>query len=178
MPGCYSPIAADLNQDGRPDIVTVSGFNEVMDPQAVWLMSWINQGREIGVGAYRAGTDPTDHGGGAGALTETVPAVVTGRDRHYPSYTHKSRVTPGGVSNPEVRFHRPDEPNEHVADAGDLLSAALSLGTMDAAAREAGRIAHGSSRQVDLEPMAGGDAVMGGEESVAGARLGPPPARR
>ena len=46
-----TPVAADLDQDGRPDVVTVSGFNDVMDPAAVWLMAWMNDGQ----GRFRPG---------------------------------------------------------------------------------------------------------------------------
>jgi len=94
MPGCYSPIAADLNQDGRPDIVTVSGFNEVMDPQAVWLMAWINQGDAKFVSVPLAREPTRLITVAAGDIDGNgVPVLVTGGLHIYPPYTHMSRVT-------------------------------------------------------------------------------------
>ena len=94
MPGCYSPIGADLDQDGRPDIVTVSGFNDVMDPAAVWLMAWMNEGQ----GKFRPvplAREPTRLiTVAAGDLDGNgVPVLVTGGLHLYPPYTHMSRVT-------------------------------------------------------------------------------------
>jgi len=94
MPGCYSPIGVDLDQDGRPDIVTVSGFNDVMDPAAVWLMAWMNEGQ----GKFRPvplAREPTRLiTVAAGDLDGNgVPVLVTGGLHLYPPYTHMSRVT-------------------------------------------------------------------------------------
>ncbi|MFO1449302.1 MAG: VCBS repeat-containing protein [Opitutaceae bacterium] len=94
MPGCYSPVSADLNQDGRPDVVTVSGFNDVMDADAVWLMAWMNegQGRFTPVPLAR---DPTRLiTVAAGDLDGNgVPVLVTGGMHLYPPFAHMSRVT-------------------------------------------------------------------------------------
>ncbi|MEO7414767.1 MAG: VCBS repeat-containing protein [Opitutaceae bacterium] len=94
MPGCYSPVCADLNGDGFVDLVTVSGFNHENDPQAVWLMAWLNDGHEKFTPVALA-REPThlitvavgDLDGNG------VPVLVTGGFHAYPPFKQMSRVT-------------------------------------------------------------------------------------
>ena len=93
-PGCYSPIAVDLNGDGRPDIVTVSTFNKANDTASVWMTAWLNDGQ----GHFT--TVPLAHSPShfitvaAGDLDGNgVPVLVTGGFFAYPPFTDLNRVT-------------------------------------------------------------------------------------
>lgn len=44
FPGAYSPVLADLNGDGFPDLLACSGFNDWSNPAAVSLMAFENDG--------------------------------------------------------------------------------------------------------------------------------------
>lgn len=45
LPGAYSPVAADIDRDGHPDIVVVSAFNRWDDPKSASLVWFRNDGR-------------------------------------------------------------------------------------------------------------------------------------
>jgi len=45
FPGAYSPVLADLNGDGRPDLLACSGFNDWNNLAAVSLMAFENDGQ-------------------------------------------------------------------------------------------------------------------------------------
>jgi hypothetical protein len=96
-PGCYSPIAVDLNGDGHLDIVTVSAFNKGNDTSSVWLTAWLNDGHEkfTPVPLAHAADSPTHLiTVAAGDLDGNgVPVLVTGGFFVYPPYTHMNRVT-------------------------------------------------------------------------------------
>ncbi|HEU5080585.1 MAG TPA: VCBS repeat-containing protein [Opitutaceae bacterium] len=94
MTGCYSPCPVDLNGDGHLDVVTVSGFNDANNANAVWLQAWINDGHEH----FR--TVPLAHDPthlitvAAGDLDGNgVPVLVTGGFHLFPPFQSMSRVT-------------------------------------------------------------------------------------
>jgi len=94
MPGCYSPVLADVNSDGFTDIVAVSGFNHVNDPNAVWMTAWLNDGRQqftpvpLAHEPTRLITLATGDLDGNG-----IPVLITGGFHAYPLASHMSRVT-------------------------------------------------------------------------------------
>jgi len=96
-PGCYSPVAVDLNGDGHLDIVTVSAFNKGNDTSSVWLTAWLNDGHEkfTPVPLANSADSPTHLiTVAAGDLDGNgVPVLVTGGFFVYPPYTHMNRVT-------------------------------------------------------------------------------------
>ena len=99
MPGCYSPVAVDLNGNGHGhlDIVTVSAFNKANDTSSVWMTAWLNDGHEhfTPVPLANTPTSPTHLiTVAAGDLDGNgVPVLVTGGFFIYPPYTNMSRVT-------------------------------------------------------------------------------------
>ena len=93
-PGCYSPIAVDLNGDGHLDIVTVSAFNKANDMSSVWLTAWLNDGRENFTPVPLAHSPTHLITVAAGDLDGNgVPVLVTGGFFAYPPFTGMSRVT-------------------------------------------------------------------------------------
>lgn len=94
MPGCYSPIALDLNDDRHLDIVTVSAFHNANDSASVSLMAWINDGAQR-FAPIPLASDPTHLiTVAAGDLDGTgIPVLVTGGFHVFPPYIHMSRVT-------------------------------------------------------------------------------------
>jgi hypothetical protein len=94
MPGCYSPVAADLDGNGHMDIVTVSAFNKASDTSSVWLTAWLNDGHQnfTPIPLERSHTHLITVA--AGDLDGNgVPVLVTGGFFVYPPYTQMNRVT-------------------------------------------------------------------------------------
>lgn len=93
FPGAYSPCAADLNSDGKIDVVAVSGFNDWSDPMAVSMMAWINDGQG-GFTPVALAHRPTHLVAAAvGDLDgDGVPEIVTGGFHAYPPFDHVSRI--------------------------------------------------------------------------------------
>jgi len=93
-PGCYSPVAVDLNGDGHLDIVTVSAFNKANDMSSVWLTAWLNDGHGQFTPVPLAHTPTRLITVAAGDLDGNgVPVLVTGGFFVYPPYTDMNRVT-------------------------------------------------------------------------------------
>jgi len=93
-PGCYSPIAVDLNGDGHLDIVTVSAFNKANDTSSAWLTAWLNDGHENFTPVPLAHSPSHLITVAAGDLDGNgVPVLVTGGFFAYPPFTDMSRVT-------------------------------------------------------------------------------------
>ena len=94
FPGCYSPVGVDLNGDGFTDIVTVSAFNEWLNPASVSLMAWINDGSQNFRPVVLAHTPTHLITVAAGDLDgDGIPELVTGGFNVYPPYTAMSRIT-------------------------------------------------------------------------------------
>ncbi|HEX2854372.1 MAG TPA: VCBS repeat-containing protein [Opitutaceae bacterium] len=94
MPGCYSPVCADVDGDGDTDIVAVSGFNHDNDPSSVWMTAWLNDGRQKFTAVPLAHEPTRLITLAAGDLDGTgVPVLVTGGFHAYAPLTHMSRVT-------------------------------------------------------------------------------------
>lgn len=93
FPGCYSPVMTDLDADGDNDLVTVSGFNNWRDPEAVSMMAWINDGRQGFTPLVLAHVPTHLIALAAGDLDgDNVPELVTGGFHVYPPWTNMSRV--------------------------------------------------------------------------------------
>lgn len=94
MPGCYSPVLADVNGDGFTDIVAVSGFNHVNDANAVWMTAWLNDGHQQFTPVPLAHEPTRLITLAAGDLDGNgIPVLVTGGFHAYPLASHMSRVT-------------------------------------------------------------------------------------
>lgn len=46
MRGAHGPVAADIDADGDTDLLAVAPNNCVRDADAVWLMAWLNDGKQ------------------------------------------------------------------------------------------------------------------------------------
>ena len=93
-PGCYSPIAVDLNGDGHLDIVTVSTFNKANDTSSVWMTAWINDGHAHFTPVPIAHAPSHFITVAAGDLDGNgIPVLVTGGFFAYPPFTDLNRVT-------------------------------------------------------------------------------------
>lgn len=94
MPGAYSPVGIDLDEDGFMDVVAVSGFNEWQNPQAASLMWFRNDGR-MNFTPHLLARRPTH------LMTCTAgdldgsgrPVLVTGAFHAYPPWSAMSRLT-------------------------------------------------------------------------------------
>ena len=94
LPGCYSPVCADLDGDGSIDIITVSAFNEWLNPASVSLVAWLNDGTQQFRQVVLAYTPTHLITVAAGDLDgDGKPELVTGGFNVYPPYTEMSRIT-------------------------------------------------------------------------------------
>ncbi|ACB73883.1 FG-GAP repeat domain-containing protein [Opitutus terrae] len=94
MPGAYGPAAADLNGDRHLDLVTVSGFNDWADPDAISLVVWLNDGRMNFTPVVIAKTPNQLITSAAGDLDGNgVPVIVTGGFHAFPPYENMSNIT-------------------------------------------------------------------------------------
>lgn len=93
-PGCFSPVALDVDGDGDIDVVSGSAVNDVLDPDAVSLTAWLNDGQQ----RFRAeplAREPSRLGclAAGNVAGSGVPMLVTGAFHAYPPFTRMSRVT-------------------------------------------------------------------------------------
>ena len=94
FPGCYSPVAVDLDGDGDIDLVASSGFNNWADPAAVSLMCFENDGAEHFTPRILAHA-PTHLivVKAADMFNDGRIELVTGAFMFYPPFDRVSRVT-------------------------------------------------------------------------------------
>ncbi|HEU5079097.1 MAG TPA: VCBS repeat-containing protein [Opitutaceae bacterium] len=94
FPGCYSPLAVDLDKDGDLDVVTCSGFNDWSSPAAVSLMVFENRGG--GTFVPRALAHAPTHlivVKAADLYNDGELELVTGSFVFYPPYDRAARIT-------------------------------------------------------------------------------------
>lgn len=94
FPGAYSPLIIDMDGDGYKDLVAVSGFNEWGSPDAVSMMTWLNDGSQRFTPQVLAHT-PTHLivVDGADLDGDGKVELVTGGMYVYPPFNHLSRIT-------------------------------------------------------------------------------------
>jgi hypothetical protein len=94
FPGCYSPVAVDLDGDGDLDIVASSGFNNWKDPASVSLMCFENDGENRFTPRTLA-HQPTHLivVKAADLFNDGRVELVTGGFMFYPPYDGRSRIT-------------------------------------------------------------------------------------
>lgn len=94
FPGAFSPAVADLNGDGRPDVVACSGFNDWTDAHSVSLMYFENDGTNRFTPRVLA-HEPTHLVvvKAADLFNDGRVELVTGAMLFYPPFNRVSRVT-------------------------------------------------------------------------------------
>lgn len=94
FPGAYGPVAADLNNDGHLDFVSVSGFADWTDENAVAMRAWINDGK-MGFTPVDLAKTPTQLMTVAAADLDGdgVVEIVTGGCRAFPFPDNLSNIT-------------------------------------------------------------------------------------
>lgn len=94
MPGAFGPVAADLDADGDMDVMAVSPLNRAADADAVWLMAWMNDGRQ-GFTPEPLARDPIRlYALAAGDLDGNgTPVLVTGAMHSFPPVARATRLT-------------------------------------------------------------------------------------
>lgn len=94
MPGAYAPCADDLDSDGDTDLVTVSGFADWNEPDAISMMAWLNNGRQQFTPVILAQRPTHLVTAAVGDLDGNgIPVIVTGGFHSYPPFDHVSSVT-------------------------------------------------------------------------------------
>lgn len=94
LPGAFGPVTVDLDADGDTDVLAVSPLNRAADADAVWLMAWLNDGRQ-GFTPEPLARDPIRlYALAAGDLDGNgTPVLVTGALHVFPPVAHPSRLT-------------------------------------------------------------------------------------
>lgn len=93
LPGAYSPVGVDLDEDGAMDVVAVSGFNNWKNPAAASLVWFRNDGK-MNFTPHVLAHAPTHLITCAAADLEGKghPALITGGFHAYPPYEQMSRL--------------------------------------------------------------------------------------
>lgn len=93
LPGAFSPVGADLDADGRMDIVAVSGFNNWDQPDPVSLMWFRNMGNMRFAPHVLAHEPIHQLTVTAGQFSgDSLPELVTGGFNAYPPVERMGRI--------------------------------------------------------------------------------------
>lgn len=94
LPGAYSPVGVDLNNDGAIDIVCTSGFNDWENSKAVSIMAFMNDGN-MNFTPHVLAYTPIQLISCAVADMDGSgqPSLVTGGFYSYPPFENTSRIT-------------------------------------------------------------------------------------
>jgi hypothetical protein len=94
MPGAFGPVAVDLDGDGDTDVLAVSPLNRAADADAVWLMAWMNDGRQAFAPEPLAREPIRLCALAAGDLDGNgTPVLVTGAMHVFPPVARATRLT-------------------------------------------------------------------------------------
>lgn len=94
LPGAYSPIGVDIDEDGAIDIMAVSGFNDWANPMAASLVMFHNDGK-MNFTMHVLAHSPTHLVSCAAADLDGNgrPVLVTAGFHAYPPFDRLSRLT-------------------------------------------------------------------------------------